>query len=47
MTNVALIEFFRSCLTGSSWQAFLVCFAALCLLAVAFVHRFLPETKAL
>jgi hypothetical protein len=47
LANYALIEAFpawqRS--IGLSWV--LVCFAALCVLAIGFVARFLPETKNL
>jgi H+/Cl- antiporter ClcA len=32
-----------SAAVGPGWV--LVCFAALCVMAIAFVHRFLPETK--
>jgi SP family arabinose:H+ symporter-like MFS transporter len=45
LANFALIEVFPAwqAAIGLGWV--MVCFAALCLLAVAFVARFLPETK--
>jgi SP family arabinose:H+ symporter-like MFS transporter len=45
LANFALIEIFPlwQAAVGLGWV--LVCFAALCVVAMAFVHRFLPETK--
>jgi sugar porter (SP) family MFS transporter len=45
LANFALIEVFPSWQTAIGLGWVLACFAALCLLAVAFVHWFLPETK--
>jgi MFS family permease len=47
VANFALIEVFPvwNSAIGLSWV--LVCFAALCVMAIAFVFRFLPETKGL
>lgn len=47
LANFALVEIFPvwNSTIGLSWV--LVCFAALCVMAVSFVHRFLPETKGL
>lgn len=47
IANYALIETFPASqrAIGLSWV--LVCFAALCVLAIAFVGRYLPETKGL
>ena len=47
LANFALIEVFPvwNSSIGLSWV--LVCFAALCIMGVAFVARFLPETKGL
>ncbi len=45
IANFALIEVFPTWQTGIGLGWIMVCFAALCLLAIAFVHRFLPETK--
>jgi len=45
LANFALIEVFPVWLgaIGLSWV--LVCFAGLCLMAILFVYRFVPETK--
>lgn len=45
LANFALIEIFPvwQAAIGLGWV--LVCFAVLCVAAMAFVHRFLPETK--
>jgi len=45
LANFALIEVFPVWLgaIGLSWV--LVCFAALCLMAILFAYRFVPETK--
>jgi MFS transporter, SP family, arabinose:H+ symporter len=47
LANYALIEAFPASqrAIGISWV--LMCFAGLCVLAIAFVGRFLPETKNL
>ncbi|HEY3941736.1 MAG TPA: sugar porter family MFS transporter [Acidimicrobiales bacterium] len=47
LANFALIEVFPvwNSSIGLDWT--LVCFAALCVMAIAFVYRFLPETKGL
>ncbi len=45
IANFALIEVFPTWQTGIGLGWIMACFAALCLLAIAFVHRFLPETK--
>jgi len=47
IANYALVETFAASqrAIGLSWV--LVCFAALCVLAIAFVGRYLPETKGL
>jgi SP family arabinose:H+ symporter-like MFS transporter len=41
----ALIEVFPVWQTGIGLGWIMVCFAVTCLIAIAFVHRFLPETK--
>jgi MFS transporter, SP family, arabinose:H+ symporter len=45
VANFALIEVFPVWQTGIGLGWIMVCFAVTCLLAIAFVHRFLPETK--
>jgi len=47
LTNFALIEVFPVWQNAISLGGVMVCFAALCVLAIAFVCRFLPETKGL
>ena len=47
VANFALIEVFPSWESGIGLDWVLVCFAALCVMAIAFVHRYLPETKGL
>ena len=45
LANFALIEVFPVWQTGIGLGWVLVCFAALCVLAIGFVYRFVPETK--
>ncbi|MGE5287209.1 MAG: sugar porter family MFS transporter [Micromonosporaceae bacterium] len=45
IANFALIQVFPVWQTGIGLGWIMICFAATCLLAIAFVHRFLPETK--
>jgi sugar porter (SP) family MFS transporter len=45
LANFALIEVFPVWQTGIGLGWIMVSFAALCLIAIAFVHRFVPETK--
>ena len=45
LANFALIEVFPIWQTGIGLGWVLVCFAALCILAIGFVYRFVPETK--
>ncbi len=45
LANFALIEVFPIWQTGIGLGWVLVCFAALCIMAIAFVYRFVPETK--
>ena len=45
VANFALIEVFPVWQTGIGLGWIMVCFAVTCLLAIAFIHRFLPETK--
>jgi hypothetical protein len=45
LSGFALIEVFPVWQTGIGLGWIMICFAALCLLAIAFVHRYLPETK--
>jgi SP family arabinose:H+ symporter-like MFS transporter len=45
VANFALIQVFPIWQNGIDLGWIMVCFAALCLAAIAFVHRFLPETK--
>lgn len=47
IANYALIEAFPSWQSAIGLQWVLVCFAGLCVLAIMFVHRWLPETKGL
>ncbi len=47
LANFALIEVFPVWNSGIGLGWVLVCFAGLCLAAIAFVARFLPETKGL
>jgi SP family arabinose:H+ symporter-like MFS transporter len=45
LANFALIEVFPVWQTGIGLQWVLVCFAGLCVMAIAFVYWFVPETK--
>jgi len=45
VANFALIEVFPVWQTGIGLAWIMICFAALCLLAIAFINRYLPETK--
>ncbi len=45
LANFALVEVFPVWQTGIGLGWVLVCFAALCLVAIGFVYRFVPETK--
>jgi sugar porter (SP) family MFS transporter len=47
LANFALIEVFPVWQGGIGLPWVLVCFAGLCVMAIAFVYRFLPETKGL
>jgi sugar porter (SP) family MFS transporter len=47
LANFALIEVFPVWQNAISLAGVLVCFAALCVTAIAFVYRFLPETRGL
>ena len=47
VANYALIEAFPASQRAIGLDWVLVCFAGLCLLAIAFVAKFLPETKEL
>ena len=47
VANFALIEVFPTWEAGIGLDWVLVCFAALCVMAIAFVHRYLPETRGL
>lgn len=47
LANFALVEVFPVWHSAISLAGVMVCFAALCLLAIAFIGRFLPETKGL
>jgi MFS transporter, SP family, arabinose:H+ symporter len=47
LANFALIEVFPVWNSGIGLDWVLVCFAGLCVVAIAFVARFLPETKGL
>ena len=43
--NCALIEVFPTWQTGIGLGWIMICFAVTCLLAIAFISKFLPETK--
>ena len=43
--NFALIEVFPTWQTGIGLGWIMICFAVTCLLAIAFISKFLPETK--
>jgi MFS transporter, SP family, arabinose:H+ symporter len=45
LANFALVEVFPIWQTGIGLGWVLVCFTALCVMAIAFVYRFVPETK--
>jgi MFS transporter, SP family, arabinose:H+ symporter len=45
IANFALIEVFPTWQSGVGLAWIMVCFAGLCVMAIAFVLRFLPETK--
>jgi sugar porter (SP) family MFS transporter len=47
LANFLLIEVFPVWQNAISLGGVMVCFAALCVLAIVFVYRFLPETKGL
>jgi SP family arabinose:H+ symporter-like MFS transporter len=47
LANFALIEVFPVTQNAISLGGVMVVFAGLCALAIAFVYRFLPETKGL
>jgi MFS transporter, SP family, arabinose:H+ symporter len=47
LANFLLIEVFPVWQNAISLAGVMVCFAALCVLAIVFVYRFLPETKGL
>jgi MFS transporter, SP family, arabinose:H+ symporter len=47
LANYALIEAFPAWHNGIGLAWVMVCFAVLCVAAIAFVYRFLPETKGL
>jgi MFS transporter, SP family, arabinose:H+ symporter len=47
LANFALIEVFPAWQRGIGLAWVMVCFAALAVLAIVFVARFLPETKGL
>jgi sugar porter (SP) family MFS transporter len=47
VANFVLIEVFPVWQTGIGLPWVLVCFAGLCVVAIVFIHRFLPETKGL
>jgi MFS transporter, SP family, arabinose:H+ symporter len=47
LANYALIEAFPAWHTGIGLAWVMVCFAVLCIVAIGFVYRFLPETKGL
>lgn len=47
IANYALIEAFPAWQRGIGLSWVMVCFAGLCLIAIAFVYRYLPETKNL
>lgn len=45
LANFGLVELFPTWQSGIGLPWVMVCFGGLCLLAMGFVHRFLPETK--
>jgi sugar porter (SP) family MFS transporter len=47
LANFALIEVFPTWNSGIGLQWVMVCFAALCAMAIVFIYRYLPETKGL
>jgi MFS family permease len=47
LANYALIEAFPAWHNGIGLAWVMVCFAVLCVVAIGFVYRFLPETKGL
>ncbi len=47
LANFAIIEVFPVWQAGIGLPWVLVCFAGLCVLAIVFIHRLLPETKGL
>jgi MFS transporter, SP family, arabinose:H+ symporter len=47
IANYALIEVFPVWQRGIGLSWVMVCFAGLCMLAIGFVFKFLPETKGL
>ena len=47
VANFALIEVFPTWEAGIGLAWVLVCFAALAVMAITFIHRFLPETKGM
>jgi hypothetical protein len=47
LANFLLIEVFPVWQNAISLGGLMVCFAVLCILAIVFVYRFLPETKGL
>jgi len=47
IANFALVEVFPTWNSGIGLDWVLVCFAGLCVMAIVFVYRFLPETKGL
>jgi len=47
LANFALVEVFPVWQSGIGLAGVMVCFAGLCVLAIVFVYRFLPETKGL
>lgn len=47
IANYALIEAFPAWQRGIGLDWVLVCFAGLCVMAIAFVFRYLPETKGM
>ncbi|MGH2909035.1 MAG: MFS transporter, partial [Solirubrobacteraceae bacterium] len=47
LANFALIEVFPTWNSGIGLQWVMVCFAALCAMAIVFIYRYLPETKGM
>lgn len=45
LANFALIEVFPTWQTGIGLGWIMICFAGLCVIAIVFVVRYLPETK--